>query len=121
MSAYGGHPERKTIAAYLTRSAGAADMLWVGEHLEHCMSCYRIMAEERFPEPRRAPFTVSPALRPARADQPDGLPPRLVGRLVRRLRLRHHLPQRLPEPPPPVPVPVLARSQPAAIGPAAAA
>ena len=119
MSAYGGHPERKTIAAYLTRSAGAADMLWVNEHLEHCISCYRIMAQERFPEPRRAPFTVSPALRPARADQPDGLSLRLVGRLVRRLRLRHRVPQRFPEPPPPLPV--LACSQPAAIGPAAAA
>jgi hypothetical protein len=129
MSAYGGHPGRKTIAAYLARSAGAADRLWLDEHLQHCISCYRIMAEERFPEPCRAPFTVSPALRPARspalrtarADEPDGLPLRIMGRLMRRLRLRHRVPQRFPEPPPPLAAPPLTRSQPAATSPVTAA
>jgi hypothetical protein len=122
MSAYGGHPERKTIAAYLARTAGAADMLWVHEHLQSCIGCYRIMAEERFPEPCRAPFTVSTVTAPARAGKPGTLPQRIVGRLARRLLARHRAPQRVPESPPPLTVfpSPFPRSQPAAVSPVSA-
>jgi hypothetical protein len=83
MSAYGGHPGRKTIAAYLARTAGAADRLWVDEHLQHCIWCYRVMAEERFPEARRAPVTVCPVPAAAPARAPGGLSQRIAASLVR--------------------------------------
>ncbi len=119
MNAYGGHPERKTIAAYLARTAGAADMMWVNEHVQYCIRCYRIMAEERLPEPARAPFAVSAVSFPVRAPASSGRTQGIVSRLVRRLRPRHGVSQRVPEPPP---LTAFARNLPtAAARPAAAA
>jgi hypothetical protein len=97
MSAYGGHPDRAAITAYLARTGGAADRLWVGDHVESCNSCYRIMAEERLPRPGR--ISYSPAFAraaapiPIRAREPGGVAHVLFGWLLRKLRLRPQVPQ----------------------------
>ncbi len=52
------------IAAYLARTCGAADWIWLDEHLQSCTRCYRILAAERFRG--RPEFAVSAVPTPAR-------------------------------------------------------
>ncbi len=59
MSAYGGHPDRKEIRAYVTKRVGAADRLWISEHLQLCTSCYRTFAAEALPGEGQVNFAVS--------------------------------------------------------------
>lgn len=101
MNGYGGHPERKTIAAYLARTCGAADTLWLDEHLQCCTPCYQILAAERLPVLRRLDFAVSAVPFPVRVREPSGIGPArrsgitqlMTGKLVRKLRLPGRVPQ----------------------------
>jgi putative zinc finger protein len=71
MSAYGGHPGRKTIAAYLARTCGAADQLWLDEHLRSCTECYRVMVDVRLPETGRVDYAVETVPVPVRVRRPQ--------------------------------------------------
>ena len=70
MNAYGGHPDRKSIAAYVAHRCGAADRLWISEHLNTCTQCYRVFAAERLPEPGSLEFGVLAVPVPLKVREP---------------------------------------------------